>query len=94
MSERATDLEAIYEALAMASDILEFTDHPDLGVIDAALTLARRLRDAAVVGYGPEHAREVVLGDLGAFVTKEPGLMHSRRCLLIPLVDDPEKPDA
>jgi hypothetical protein len=108
MPERPTDLDAICEALeAVAPHVcsllcLEEGKHWQSCVnTRAALAIAKRLRDAAVEGWAYPATAE----DLNLIRNNDPHLTievcgfeqtvdADVRCLLIPLADDPEKPDA
>jgi hypothetical protein len=71
-------------------------NHTPECIMPAILATAKRLRDAAVEGWvDPEEvagAREI--GERVDFFPGAPTYPYMRRCLLIPLADDPEKPDA
>jgi hypothetical protein len=91
------DLEAICEVLSDAQDFLEayreLGGHPRahhrqmIERCERALVTCRRLRDAAVEGWVGAHPAS-------RYVALQQQWRTDRRCLLIPLADDPEKPDA
>jgi len=65
-------------------------NHTPECVVPGALSIAKRLRDAAVEGWVPEVAK----GPWSTWFSRGRLYPTDRHCLLIPLAADPEKPDA